>query len=352
MKIPKQITIATAIASFVVFAATYLAVAESGAANSIFLDSDQDGLTNQEEKSLGTNPDKADSDGDGYSDGKEISSGYNPLKPAPGDQLLVSAIATPKKISSPGVEAASSEIQDADETAVAGSPSSESDESNLTDQMVDEFMKLTLDKSGQSETFFENPSYTEEDLDRIVQSALSQNDVSQNLPEVSDAELKILSPVEDKNLNADEIKEKQKKEIEKYLSSLAFIFATNAPFPVEEPGNFAASLETESDNLFSSIVSGDKEKIASYAEKCEKGIEQVKNLETPFVMKDIHKSALQLSLYVLSFKDSVAVGSGDPIKSLAALTSLQTTSESVLNLQSRLQDVMDEYGIKTVEMKP
>ncbi|MCX6785399.1 MAG: thrombospondin type 3 repeat-containing protein [Candidatus Komeilibacteria bacterium] len=42
-------------------------------------DCDNDGLSNLQEKNLGTNPQKADSDGDGYSDGDEVKNGYNPL---------------------------------------------------------------------------------------------------------------------------------------------------------------------------------------------------------------------------------------------------------------------------------
>lgn len=41
-------------------------------------DSDFDGLSDQEEKSLGTNPFLADTDQDGYSDKQEIDSGHNP----------------------------------------------------------------------------------------------------------------------------------------------------------------------------------------------------------------------------------------------------------------------------------
>jgi len=42
-------------------------------------DVDQDGLTDSEEQTYGSDPQNPDSDGDGYLDGAEVSSGYNPV---------------------------------------------------------------------------------------------------------------------------------------------------------------------------------------------------------------------------------------------------------------------------------
>ena len=44
-----------------------------------FKDSDNDGLTDEEEYELGTDPDNSDTDGDGYLDGDEFNNGFNPL---------------------------------------------------------------------------------------------------------------------------------------------------------------------------------------------------------------------------------------------------------------------------------
>lgn len=51
-------------------------------------DSDKDGITSEEEKKLGTDPNKADSDGDGFLDGLEVKTGFDPLRAAPGDKIL------------------------------------------------------------------------------------------------------------------------------------------------------------------------------------------------------------------------------------------------------------------------
>ncbi|MCB9794080.1 MAG: TlpA family protein disulfide reductase [Alphaproteobacteria bacterium] len=52
------------------------------------MDPDEDGLTNEEEEALGTDPDKADTDGDGINDAEEIDLGIDPLsKDTDGDGL-------------------------------------------------------------------------------------------------------------------------------------------------------------------------------------------------------------------------------------------------------------------------
>jgi hypothetical protein len=47
----------------------------------LFRDSDGDGLSDEEEIALGTDPFNPDTDGDGYPDGLEVALGSNPLDP-------------------------------------------------------------------------------------------------------------------------------------------------------------------------------------------------------------------------------------------------------------------------------
>jgi hypothetical protein len=55
--------------------------------NLTVLDSDNDGLTDQDERLYNTDPYNEDTDNDGYLDGQEVASGYDPLKPSPGDKI-------------------------------------------------------------------------------------------------------------------------------------------------------------------------------------------------------------------------------------------------------------------------
>jgi hypothetical protein len=365
MKIPKLKTIAMLIASFVVFATTYFAMAENKNTSTIFLDSDQDGLTDQEEKMIGTDPKNPDTDNDGYSDGKEVQSGYNPLKAAPGDQIfpaVKTSVAQPVSqektdSSAPGTDDLESYLSsdllenNTLNDQILTDLSSDPDNPNLTNEMIGEFMKLTLEKNDQSENFLESPSFSQEDFNQVIQNSLAKTDISKELPQISDSEIKVLPPIDDKNLSTEEVKKKQKEEIEKYLSSLAFIVASSAPFPVDDTSKFQTNFAVESELAFSALTIGDQKKLEDYAQRAEKALEQTKKVEVPYILKDFHRSILQLAIYSLGFRDSIVAGASDPVKSLAAISSLQTVGESALKLQGELMNILNEYGIESVELK-
>ncbi|MCX6766708.1 MAG: thrombospondin type 3 repeat-containing protein [Candidatus Moranbacteria bacterium] len=99
-KIPphRRAGIAIIAVSFLVWGITFFAMADNKTSGSVFLDSDQDGLTDQQEKLIGTDPHNPDTDNDGYFDGEEEKSCYNPMKPAPGDKLTADQCAAMQKI--------------------------------------------------------------------------------------------------------------------------------------------------------------------------------------------------------------------------------------------------------------
>jgi hypothetical protein len=362
----KKTKIIAAIAvSFVVFATTLFALAQSQNNNSLFLDSDQDGLTDQEEKMIGTDPFKADTDSDGYSDGKEVESGYNPLKPAPGDKIVPTV-----QSSAPAIDAQSggaTQVAAADSTSVDPTAalaqlgqadtlgidamtdlSSDPNNPNLTNEMIGQLMQLTTNKAATDTSFADNPTFTSSDIAQMTQGALQTVDLAKNMPDIQDSELNILPAITDKDLSDEELKAKQKTEIEKYLAQIAFVLASNSPFPVDQPQNLQSQLNAESSNFVSALTTGDLAKLNAYATKAQEGIDQMKKIAVPFVLKDIHKSMLQLAIYTLGLKDQVALNSTDPMKSLAAVSSLQSVAQKAMDLQKQLTQILADYGIDAI----
>jgi hypothetical protein len=358
--------------SFVVFATTLFALAQSQNSNSLFLDSDQDGLTDQEEKAIGTDPFKADTDGDGYSDGKEVESGYNPLKPAPGDKLVgttpTSSVQASDSAANSAVDSASADqdivngyndpanaalLAQMGQSDLLGTDaitdlSSDPNNPNLTNEMVGQLLQLTKDKATTDTSFADNPTFSSSDIAQITQGALQTVDITKDMPEIKDSDLNILPAIDDKKLSADDLKAKQKTEIEIYLAQAAFVLASNSPFVVDKPENLQSQIDAESTNFISAFSSGDKTTIDSYATKAQTGINQMKKIAVPYILKDIHRPMLQIALYMLNFKDTIMLNTSDPMKSLAAVSSLQTVAQKSMDLQSQLTKILSDYGIDSV----
>ena len=359
MKVNKIKVALSIIASFAMFAITLLAMAENKNDNNIFLDYDQDGLTDQEEKMLGTDPRNPDTDGDGYTDGKEVQSGYNPLKSAPGDRLISWTETDDKKSAATREDKLNEDAEkiNSAENLLGGELtndifydfSSDPENPNLTNEMIGELMALTADKAKKSEDFADNPDFSLDDFDQVAEKSLEKADIIQDFPEIRDEEIKILPPVNNEDLEPDKVKEKQKQEIQKYLASLAFIFASNSPFAVDSSSELESNLTAESNTLLNALNTGDKETIDSYAQKAQTAINQMKNVEVPFVLKDAHKSILALSIYTVGLKDKVFTDTNDPVKSLLALSSLQAVAEASLKTQEKIESVLNEYGISFID---
>ena len=144
------------------------------------------------------------------------------------------------------------------------------------------------------------------------------------------------------------MKQKQKEEIEKYLTSTAYVLALNSPFPVTTPEQAQTDINNESTNLLSALTTGDQKKIDSYAEKTQNSVDQIKKIEVPYILKDLHKSVLALIIFTVNMKDDIVVSANDPMKGLVALGTLQKVGGEANKLQGEFKSILDEYGIDAV----
>ena len=78
------------------------------AADQCPVDTDGDGLTDEQEALLGTDPDSPDTDGDGVSDGQEVADGTDPLVPEPGGNPGIWAVDSVQRSCSGGGTGSSS----------------------------------------------------------------------------------------------------------------------------------------------------------------------------------------------------------------------------------------------------
>lgn len=300
---------------------------ENSNAKNIFEDSDQDGLSNEEEIAYGTDANKADTDNDGYSDDAEIKSGYDPLKPAPGDRITTDTVTTEKT---------TTEAKSTDST-VPTEPTTAEDK-NLTEDVSVQVAELITKNSS------ENKPITMEELDAIATNALEGELTFEELPEIDAAEIKT------KKQNYTKYSDEKRKELEKmdtlqYLTAVSYIAASNSPQKISTVDDvekmateFSIQMETSSTSFFNSNY------FLNLISKSETAKEQLKEVEVPENMLDMHIRGLKLFNYASSLKNE-PISETDPIKGLTSLSKIQQFIGLSSQFSEDVNKTISEMGI-------
>ena len=319
------------VAAFVLF---HFAGAEDNAM-SYFQDRDGDGLSDVEEKALGTDWQNEDTDGDGYTDGVELSGGFNPLIPAPGDRF------------SDGESLHTVEVKGV-----------KKERKNLTQEFIE---KLKNRKSTALNTFQEassetglvtdlaeiqklkNTSLTKEDIEKLTEETLAESDTEAEIKTMEDEKFKILPKVVAKS---DKKKKKAiKKELEEYLAVTGFIMVNSLPFEVDENSDFNEKLDKFMVSISDDIVTGNKMDTKNSKNNLRKAFGELMEIEVPYVVKDTHIRAVSLLKYLLEQDESVVFSKNDPIAMGLMIGRLQSVMSEMQDTQDELDSILLKYNV-------
>lgn len=305
---------------FISFAFFVVAQEKSTTDKNIFLDSDQDGLTNDEEKTYGTDPNKPDTDGDGYNDGSEIKAGYNPLKKAPGDKLTDSndTKTAPENVSPENLE-----------------------EENLTQKVAQKISVMA------NTTDTENQAITMDDVEEMINSTMNTPD---ELPQFSQSDIIIKKQNYD-NLSPEKAKKKRKADVADYSVAVLYILTSNSPEPLTSSSDMISSFNKIVSQLLSALSSGDPSGINNLSRSGEKILEQLKKVEVPEDMIETQIKALQYASYSQKLKSLIEINPEDPLANLANYSKIQTFVESLISFFDEIKTKLDEYEIQYADVQ-
>lgn len=280
----------------------------------IFLDSDQDGLSDEEEKTYGTDPNDRDTDSDGYSDGTEVKSGYDPKVPAPGDKIVVEK-----------------------QTELS---TNTGDEENLTEKLSTEIADLMNERS-----VGENNKINLEDLDTLIEETTGEVITFEDLPEINEDEIKIKEQ-NYSNLSDKKKEEKEKQDALEYLTTVSYTVISNSPQEISDEEDLeklsAVILQEVSDfspsspdiSFFDKII--DKEELA---------LEQLKDIEVPEKMLDLHIKGLKLANYSVDLRSNARPIADDPIKTIINLSKVYSFIVLADEYSKEIISEFNNYGI-------
>jgi len=294
--------------------AVFAVAQDKDASQNIFSDSDQDGLSDTEEMTYGTDPNNPDTDGDSYSDGVEVRGGYNPLKPAPGDKL----------------------VPETPSTEILAIEDSGNEEKNLTQELAKKASLLSQNS--------ENGEASLDSIQAMVTDLISSEVDETTLPEISADEIKIKKQ-NYSNLSEEKAKEKRKEDFIDYAVSTFYILSSNSPIPITSSMDVSKTTKSLFKNLSSAAVSSNFSSFEKYSESGEKMLEQLKEVEVPEEMVETHKKGLQFAKYSITLQDLIKPNPKDPISELVNLTKAQGLLESLSGFLDEVEQKVSEYDL-------
>lgn len=298
-------------------AAVFVFADESASTKNIFQDSDQDGLSNDEEKLYGTDPMNKDSDDDGYGDGVEVESGYDPLKPAPGDKVIK-------------------------EENTLSSAAAQGESENLTQKVSGEIAAILKD------TDASNKTVSLEDVNVSVQKLLDGSMEEVTLPDVDIKTIKIKKIA--KGLKGKARDERERQDAIEYLTVLSYLVANNAPKSFRTEDELLGVLAGISGNFVTALSSGNVGQIDQLSKQGEKMLEELKDVEVPEKMLDVHMKALKMAKYIMQLKNELKSPQDDPLGQIAVLSKMQGLFGSMTGLIDEVHQRLVEYGIGEIPL--
>lgn len=285
----------------------------------IFQDSDQDGLSNDEEVLYKTDPLNKDTDGDGYLDGVEVETGYDPLKPAPGDKLVGTVLDT--RSASTAMDSASSE--------------------NLTNKMSAEIAEMVRSSTD------DNTDVTIDSITEAVQNITEKNSQEIVLPEVNVDDIKIKKV--SKKLKGDQKKEQEKQDAVEYLTVMAYILANNSPKTFHTENDLSSVVTSLGMDSLTAMTVGNKKYLNDLSKKGEKILSEIKNIEVPEGMLDVHMKAMKMAKYSITLKDEInAKDQSDPLGQIATLSKMQGFFMVLTDFSQEILQKLNDYDIKEI----
>ncbi len=282
----------------------------------LLVDFDQDGLSNEEERLYGTDPNNDDTDGDGFSDGVEVRSGYDPLVPASeGDKILETDTVASRY-----------------EKSVSGT--------NLTRQFSAKVAGVTAEAlAGNGEISVEQLN---EELEDIVNTRISFAD----LPPIDPSEIRIKKQ-DYKKLNKKERAERIKQDAEEYISAVSYVINVHSPENIQDPDaaeKFAQEILRKVNGL--AVDPTDVGYFKDLARNAEKALNDIREVEVPETLLEQHIKILQVVEYAVTIGEEFKPDKDDPLAMMGSYVELQQLGMLGLELSDELDERLQELGVK------
>jgi hypothetical protein len=201
-----------------------------------------------------------------------------------------------------------------------------------------------------------NKSVSLDDIQALVDKITSDNSSLTNadtMPQVSKADVHIKK----QNyvaLGTEKAKAKKKADFIDYITAVTYIFSSNSPTPITSLTNASNILSGFVKTISSAITTQNTSGLEALIISQGKIVSQLKDMEVPEDLVDVHIKALSLALYSQQLANSLKPNTSDPIGEIANLSKIDGFISASSDFMSQVQAKFSEYGVsydETIQKK-
>jgi len=170
-------------------------------------------------------------------------------------------------------------------------------------------------------------------------------------PEINKSDIKIKKI--SKKLSEKKRVEQERKDALEYLTILSYLVANNSPKNFQTQDDVRKILDDLSIESISGLISGNKNTLDDLSKRGEKMLEELKNIQVPEAMLDVHVKALQMAQYGVQLKQEIKPSdSNDPLGQIKVLSRVQGFFGSITSLATEMQQKLSDYNIQDIPFEP
>jgi hypothetical protein len=187
----------------------------------------------------------------------------------------------------------------------------------------------------------------EVNLDQVqsmVTDATNTQVTPDELPQISPKDIKIKKQ-NYKNLSKDKADAQKKDDFTTYIAGLSYIASSNSPTPITSNTDINGVTSSLLSQLVGAITSGNLSSAKGLSTSGEKILQQMKDLEVPEELVDMHIKGLQLATYAIGMQDKIAPNQDDPVMAITNYSKMQSLIDLVVTYSSDVQAQCSKYGL-------
>ncbi len=212
------------------------------------------------------------------------------------------------------------------------------DPNNLT-QQVSQQISTAMNAASQS-----NQDISLDQIKSIVSQSLNATVKDSDLPQIPASDIKVKTENYG-NLPADKAAEKKKEDVADYLVSMAYILSSNSPTPITSSDDTTSLENSITGQLSTALTTQNPAALKDLSDSGAKVLGQMKNVEVPQDLVDIHKKGLQLAEYAMQLQNKISPNSADPLSDIANYAKMEALIGVTANYASDAAGKLDQYGL-------